>query len=76
MRKQANILSGKRPFPDSPIPQSGTLNFGVLLNGTGKVWFDDITFDIVDKQNTKTTDKQSISTNALPNKPANIDFEK
>ena len=49
--------------------ESGTLNYGVLLSGTGKVWFDDISFEIVD--NIKTT-KQFI----ILDKPSNTDFEK
>ena len=51
--------------------ESGTLNFGVLLSGTGKVWFDDISFEIVDNLKAKTTTERS-----LPEKPSNIDFEK
>jgi hypothetical protein len=57
--------------------ESRTLNFGVLLDGTGKVWFDDISFEVVDKQ-VKTTGiygNTSLPTN-FPKKPANIDFEK
>jgi transcriptional regulator with XRE-family HTH domain len=51
--------------------ESGTLNYGVLLGGTGKVWFDDISFEVVDKQTMTTTPK-----NLIPDKPTNIDFEK
>lgn len=42
------------------------LAYGTLIEGTGKVWFDDIQFEIVDNQ-TETTDKK---------KPTNLDFEK
>ena len=57
--------------------ESGTLNFGVLLNGTGKVWFDDISFEIVDKQIKTTGTYGNTSKPAnLPSKPANTDFEK
>jgi hypothetical protein len=58
--------------------ESETLNFGVLMSGTGKVWFDDISFEIVDKQNTKTTGNYVNPSKPanFPGKPANIDFEK
>ena len=49
--------------------ESGTLNFGILLSGTGKVWFDNITFEIVDKLKTKPTKE-----NKLNKKPSNLDF--
>ncbi len=49
--------------------ESGTLNFGVLLNGTGKVWFDNISFEVVDKLKTKQTKESYINT-----KPSNLDF--
>ena len=49
--------------------ESGSLNFGVLLNSTGKVWFDKISFEVVDNISTKPTKKE------LPEKPVNIDFE-
>lgn len=48
--------------------ESGTLNFGVLLSSTGKVWFDNITFEVVDKT-TKPT-RESI----MNKKPLNLDF--
>jgi hypothetical protein len=43
------------------------LAYGVLITGTGKVWFDDITFEIVDNQ-TITTDKYF-------SEPTNLNFE-
>lgn len=49
--------------------ESGTLNFGVLLSGTGKVWFDNIAFEVVDKLKTKPTRE-----NYLNKKPSNLDF--
>jgi len=49
--------------------ESGTLNFGILLNGTGKVWFDNISFEIVDKLKTKPTKEDEMNT-----KPSNLDF--
>jgi len=48
--------------------ESSTLNFGVLLSGTGKVWFDNISFEAVDKTQVEVT-KRSLS-----NKPTNLDF--
>ena len=30
--------------------ESGTLNFGVLLSGTGKIWFDNVSFEILDNK--------------------------
>jgi len=53
---------------------SGSLNFGVLLDGTGKVWFDDITFEIVDKQTTMQTGQAG--GNYINKKPTNLDFSK
>jgi transcriptional regulator with XRE-family HTH domain len=52
--------------------ESGTLNFGILLSGTGKVWFDNISFEVVDKLQVQTTKNQPV----ILDKPTNIDFEK
>ncbi len=49
--------------------ESGTLNFGVLLSGTGKVWFDNIAFVVVDKSKTKPTREFMMN-----KKPSNLDF--
>lgn len=49
--------------------ESGTLNFGVLLSGTGKIWFDNIKFEAVDKSETETTKKSTMN-----KKPTNLDF--
>ena len=49
--------------------ESGTLNFGVLLSGTGKVWFDNIKFEVVDKLETKPT-----KVDMMNRKPSNLDF--
>jgi hypothetical protein len=53
--------------------ESGTLNFGVLMSGTGKIWFDNITFEILDNS----IPKVSMDTLAIPvpEKPENLDFE-
>ncbi len=45
---------------------SSTINYGFLLNGTGKIWFDDIDFDTVSNLKKSTQDKR----------PRNMDFEK
>lgn len=53
------------------VPEdSGSLNFGVLLVGTGKIWFDNITFETVDKLENKTT-----GDNSLNKSPINLDFK-
>jgi hypothetical protein len=49
--------------------ESSTLNYGVLFNGTGKVWFDQLSIEIVGNID---ADYKSTS---LPDKPTNIDFE-
>jgi transcriptional regulator with XRE-family HTH domain len=49
--------------------ESSTLNYGVLINGTGKVWFDQLSIEIVGNID---ADYKSTS---LPDKPTNIDFE-
>ncbi len=43
---------------------SYSMSYGVLLNGTGKVWFDDISFEIT----------EGLPTN-LNEQPTNVDFE-
>jgi len=51
------------------VPQeSSTLSYGVLLSGTGKVWFDNVQLEIVDTS-TETT-KYSLTFK----KPMNLDF--
>jgi transcriptional regulator with XRE-family HTH domain len=49
--------------------ESSTLNYGVLINGTGKVWFDRLSFEILGD----ITDQIPVS--KIPEKPSNIDFE-
>lgn len=55
--------------------ESGTLNFGILISGTGKAWFDDISFEVVDKAQVKST-SMKLNERKVPDKPSNIDFEK
>ena len=53
------------------VPQPATnLAFGVLLDGQGKLWIDDIQFQIVDSS-VPTTGNLSSSRKA----PENLDFE-
>ena len=48
--------------------------YGALLVGTGQIWFDDITFEIVDNSVTTTGRGKE---NLMPSKePINLDFEK
>lgn len=49
--------------------ESGTLNYGVLINGTGEVYFDRISFEIVGDIT------EDIKSKSLPEKPLNTDFE-
>ncbi len=51
---------------------SKTINYGVLLGGKGKVWFDNFKIDEVDKGAQVTT---VMKENKLPIEPINLDFE-
>ncbi len=53
--------------------ESGKLNYGILLNGEGEVWFDNIKFEVVDKLKTKQTSVDKPHPNK---KPINLDFSK
>ena len=53
--------------------ESGTLNFGVLMSGTGKIWFDNISFEIIDNKTPKVSTDSG--TSQFPEKPENLDFE-
>lgn len=62
------------------VPQSATnLAYGALLCGTGQVWFDDITFEIVGTD-VPTTGMEKDSTKpqykSIVQEPSNLDFEK
>jgi hypothetical protein len=51
------------------VPENAsTLNFGALLAGTGKLWFDDLKFEIV-SDTTPSTEQAKLL------KPSNLDFE-
>jgi hypothetical protein len=49
-----------------------TINYGVLLNGDGEVWFDNFDLKEVDKNVPVTNLKKE---NKLPSQPVNLDFE-
>lgn len=55
-------------------PNASNIAFGFLLDGTGKIWFDDIKFEVVD-QNVPTTDIKNQAPQ-IPSSPMNLDFEK
>ena len=51
---------------------SKSINYGLLLGGEGKVWFDNLELKEVDKTIQVTN---LIKENKLPIKPINLDFE-
>lgn len=60
---------------DIPI-NSNSMNFGVLINGTGKVWFDNLSFEVLGESIEKFNDSLNIGiSNQLLPKPTNLDFE-
>jgi len=55
---------------------SNSMNFGVLLKGSGKVWIDNLSFDIIGNSMKKFNDSLNIGiSNKLLSKPKNLDFE-
>ncbi len=55
---------------------SNSMNFGVLISGTGKVWFDNLSFEVLGKSTEKFNDSLNIEiSNKLLRKPTNLDFE-
>jgi hypothetical protein len=57
---------------------SSILAYGALLCGTGQIWFDKLTFEIVDNS-VKTTDPNSSGQQqqeTIYNEPTNLDFDK
>ena len=56
---------------DIPV-KSEVIAFGVLLNGSGQIWMDKLSFEIVD-DNVPVTEKSP--TEGLSNKPVNLNFE-
>ena len=58
------------------VPANASLMaFGALLAGTGKIWFDNMAFEIVDKS-VQTTDTKNEKNPATLSGPTNLDFEK
>lgn len=53
--------------------ESITLKFGALISGTGKIWFDNVTFEILDNASPKISNE--LNSMPLPEKPQNLDFE-
>jgi hypothetical protein len=57
---------------DVPM-ESTSLNFGVLLVGTGKVWFDDVSFEVVDDSIASTS---MVAVGGNPRRqPTNLNFD-
>ncbi|MGV3587354.1 MAG: hypothetical protein ACO1OF_10150 [Adhaeribacter sp.] len=57
------------------VPENASnLAYGALLNGTGQIWFDNLTFEIVDKS-VKTTGMINNGKSVSPNKPTNLNFD-
>lgn len=54
---------------------ASNLAFGALLAGTGQIWFDNITFEIVDNS-VQTTDNKNVKDSFTQSGPTNLDFEK
>ncbi len=58
------------------VPQNASLlAYGVLLSGTGQIWFDNLTFEVVDNS-VKPTGSINGGQSPIQNEPANLDFEK
>lgn len=61
------------------VPKNASLiAFGALLAGTGQIWFDNITFEVVDNSvpTTDMIDKTPKKEVTAPSAPTNLDFEK
>lgn len=54
---------------------ASNIAFGALLAGTGQIWFDNITFEIVDNS-VQTTDNKNVKDSFTQSGPTNLDFEK
>ena len=55
---------------------TSNLAYGALLVGTGQIWFDDITFEIVDTTVQTTGIDYEERTILISDEPTNLDFEK
>ncbi|MBN8697462.1 MAG: hypothetical protein J0L87_13105 [Bacteroidetes bacterium] len=58
------------------VPKNASLiSYGALLNGTGQIWFDNITIEIVDNTIPTTAEGKNNKT-GTQDEPTNLDFEK
>jgi len=58
------------------VPSNASLiAYGALLDGTGQIWFDSITFEVVG-DNVPTTGSVNGKKSATQDEPTNLDFEK
>ena len=58
------------------VPSNSSLiAFGALLAGTGQIWFDNITFEIVG-ESVPTSGSVNAKKSAIQDEPTNLDFEK
>ncbi len=58
------------------VPANAALiSFGALLEGTGQVWFDNISFEIVDNSVSVTGKINNASPSVIDEVPLNLDFE-
>lgn len=64
-----------------PVPTDASrIVFGALLGGTGQIWFENITFEVVDNSDNPKTDESNKSDTdnkkkSLSGGPVNLDFE-
>ena len=58
------------------VPENASLiAYGALLDGTGQIWFDNLSFDIVD-ENVPLTGTHNGKEAKMQSEPSNLDFEK
>ncbi len=60
------------------VPENSySMNFGILLAGTGKVWLDNVQFQIISDSSERFSDSLNIEKSfVLNSKPENLNFEK
>lgn len=54
---------------------ASNIAYGALISGTGKIWFDDLNFEIVDNSVPTTGMSSGNSKKTTPDTPVNLDFE-
>jgi hypothetical protein len=57
-------------------PEASKVAFGLIVNGPGTAWIDDVRLDVVDASVPVTDQNKTMRRGALTNQPANLDFEK